>query len=390
MTYYGGERTIIKRDAALVRVATDSGIVGHGPAPASESASAQINGVIRDRLIGEDPKRIDNLRSKVLGGASGALALAFGGVEVALYDLLGKIERCPVHELLGGGARDRIRLYGSAGMYQPPESYAAEASAVAKLGFSAYKLRPALGPEDDLKTVHLIRDAVGPKVGIMVDAHTWWRMGDRSYTPKLIEQLARDMARYNITWLEEPLPPEDRSSYIRLREAGIVPIAAGEHETSLDGFMEIIGNGAVDIAQADVPHHGGYTSVKRVIRACAEHGRQFAFHNWGTLLETLASAHLGVCFPEKVVSWLEYPCFGHRGQPIMYPYPLADEILKEPLQIENGDLIIPDGPGLGIDVDESVIESYPYIPGPWSVFRLTSPPGEWAMSGDHAAKWEGK
>jgi len=215
-------------------------------------------------------------------------------------------------------------------------------------------------------------------------------MGDRSYTPQLIEQLARDMARFHITWLEEPLPPEDRPSYIRLRKAGIVPIAAGEHEASLDGFMEVIGKGAVDIAQADVPHHGGYTSVKRVIGACAEHGRQFAFHNWGTLLETLASAHLGVCFPEKVVSWLEYPCFSHRGQPIMYPYPLADEILKEPLTIENGDLIIPDGPGLGVDVDESAIERYSYIPGPWSVFRLTSPPGEWAMSGDHAAKWEEK
>jgi L-alanine-DL-glutamate epimerase-like enolase superfamily enzyme len=272
------------------------------------------------------------------------------------------------------------------------------------LGFTAYKMRPALGPEADLETVRLIRDAVGPEMGLMVDAHTWWRMGDRSYTPDGIEQLAREMAGYGLTWLEEPFPPEDRAAYVRLRKASRVPIAAGEHETSLEGFLEILGQGAVDLAQADVTHHGGYTSVQQVIRACAETppdppltkggtrggGRPFAFHHWGTALEALASAHLGVCFPAEVCAWLEYPCYRHRGQPIMYPYPLADEILREPLQIENGDLLVLDRPGLGVEVDESVIARYPYLPGPWSVFRLTSPPGEWALSGDHAAVWEEK
>jgi L-alanine-DL-glutamate epimerase-like enolase superfamily enzyme len=215
-------------------------------------------------------------------------------------------------------------------------------------------------------------------------------MGGRSYTPAQIEQLAREMAREHITWLEEPLPPEDRAAYIRLREAKIVPIAAGEHETSHAGFMEIITQGAVDIAQADVPHHGGFAAVKRVIEACAQYGRQFAFHNWGTLLECIADAHLGVCFPADVCTWLEYPCYRHRGQPIMYPYPLADEMLKAPLPIENGDLIIPAGPGLGVEIDESVIDRYPYIPGPWSTFRLHGSDQEYHLSGDHALVWEGK
>ena len=297
------------------------------------------------------------------------------------------MEGCPVHALLGGKVRDRVRLYGSAGMYQPPEAFAAEAEAVAALGFSAYKLRPASGPEADLETVRLIREALGTGFGIMVDAHTWWRMGDRSYPPERIAHLAREMAGYGIAWLEEPLPPEDREAYIRLREAGIVPIAAGEHEASPDGFMEIIRRGAVDIAQADVAHHGGYGPVKRVIEACAGHGRRFAFHNWGTVLEALVSAHLGACFSEDVCAYLEYPCFSHRGQDIMYPYPLADDILREPVSIEEGEMIIPDGPGLGTEADESVVERYPYIPGPWSTFRLISPPGEWALGGDHAERW---
>ena len=388
MAYYGGVRTIFKRDAALVRIQTDGGLTGYGPAPASEEMAEAVNSLIRDALVGADPGQTEALMARISTGASADVAL--GGVEIALYDLRGKMEGCPVSELLGGKVRDRIRLYGSAGMYQSPESYAREAAAVTALGFSAYKMRPALGPEEDLRTVRLMREAVGPEVGLCVDAHAWWRMGERSYTPAQIEQLARELAAYQLTWLEEPFPPPDRAAYIRLREAGIVPIAAGEHESSYNGFLEIISRGAVDIAQADVPHQGGFLAVKKVLAACAEYGRRFAFHNWGTLLECIADAQLGVCFPEEVCPWLEYPCYSHRGQEIMYPFPLADDILKEPLTIEKGDLILPTGPGLGVEVDESVIERYPYRPGPWSTFRLHGASEEMHLGGDHTALWNKK
>src|SRR5205814_2671385 len=139
-------------------------------------------------------------------------------VEIALYGLIGKDRGLPVSELLGGRVRDRIRLYGSAGMYMPPEAYAKEAAAVAELGFKAYKMRPALGPEQDMKAVRLMREAVGPDFDLMVDAHTWWRMGDSSYSPAAIEQLAHYMADYDICWLEEPLPPDDHAGYLALKE----------------------------------------------------------------------------------------------------------------------------------------------------------------------------
>ena len=383
MPFYGGVRTILKRDALLIKVSTDGGMVGYGSGPASASAAALINGPIRDLVCDQDPSTPPELRDQVLAGSTEELALAYSGVEIALYDLLGKMENCPVYELLGGRARDRIRLYGSAGMYQSPSAYAEEAAAIAALGFKAYKMRPALSPEEDLEAVRLMREAVGPEVGIMVDAHAWWRMGDLSYSSQQICELAGAMGGYDITWLEEPLPPEDRQAYLNLRQAVPVPLAAGEHESSLDGFLDLIHQGAVDIVQADVSHHGGYATVKRVIEACVDHGRSFAFHNWGTLLEALASAHLGVCFTAEQCAWLEYPWYSHRGQDIMYPYPLADEILREPLRMENGDLLIPDGAGLGIEIDESVIERYPYVPGPWSIFRQTSPPKEVFLSGDH-------
>ena len=390
MEYYGGIRTIFKRDAAFLKVTTDSGLTGYGPAPASHQTVDVINGVIRTALIGSDPLQIDALWSAAQQAADTDITHAFGAVEIALYDLRGKFEGCPVHELLGGAVRDRIRLYGSAGMYQPAEEYAREAAAVAALGFSAYKMRPALGPEEDLRTVELVRQAVGPDVGICLDSHVWWRMGERSYSATAIEQLARDAAPYGITWLEEPIPPEERQAYVELRQQRIVPIAAGEHEASLSGFLEIVKGGAVDIAQADASHHGGFKTVKPVLEACVEHGIEFAFHNWGTLLECICNAHLGVCFEANTCSWLEYPCYRHRGQDIMYPYQLADDLLRDPLDIRHGDLVLSDGPGLGVSVDESVVERYPFLPGPWSTFRLHGTTQELAMSADHVQKWEKK
>jgi L-alanine-DL-glutamate epimerase-like enolase superfamily enzyme len=137
----------------------------------------------------------------------------------------------------------------------------------------------------------------------------------------------------------------------------------------------------------DVCCQGGFAMGQRVFARVAEKGLRFAFHSWGTTLEVLAAAHLGICWPENVVEWLEYPCYSNSGRVGMYPFPLSDEILREPLSIEHGDLIVPKGPGLGIDIDERVIEKYPFIPGPWSFFKINSPPETVAVTGDHSVKW---
>jgi L-alanine-DL-glutamate epimerase-like enolase superfamily enzyme len=137
----------------------------------------------------------------------------------------------------------------------------------------------------------------------------------------------------------------------------------------------------------DVCCQGGFAMGNRVFEGVAKHGLRFAFHSWGTALEVLAAAHLGICWSEKVVEWLEYPCYSSKGKAGMYPFPLADEILAEPMQIENGDLIVPKGPGLGIEIDERVIAKYPFLPGPWSYFRLDSPAETVAVTGDHSMKW---
>jgi L-alanine-DL-glutamate epimerase-like enolase superfamily enzyme len=306
---------------------------------------------------------------------------------VALLDILGKSKGLPISELLGGRVRDRIRLYGSAGMYMSPEKYAEEAAAIAELGFRAYKMRPALGAEEDLRTVKLMREATGASFDLMIDAHTWWRMGDKSYSRELVERLAEQLAEYEIAWLEEPMPPDDHEAYKKLKEANYVPLASGEHEPNEPRYMDLILTAAVDYVQMDIVCQGGYPTARRLMPEIASEGLKFAFHSWGTALEVIAAAQLGICWPETIVEWLEYPCYSTATRAGMYEFPVADEILAEPLQIDTGDLIVSREPGLGVKIDERVVERYPWIPGPWSSFTLDSPKGTWHVTGDHAVRW---
>ncbi|MBT3636689.1 MAG: mandelate racemase/muconate lactonizing enzyme family protein [Opitutae bacterium] len=385
--FHGGRRTVFKRDALVVAVRGEKGLVGFGPAAASEEMAKIIVEGIAPLLVGNDlcgPAGFVSLATSKLGSETLAAA---GAVEVALYDLWGKLEGCSVTEFLGGRKQETVCCYGSAGMYQSAESYAQEAASVCELGFSAYKYRPALGPGEDLRTVELMRQAVGPDVGLCLDAHGWWRMGDKSYDASTIETLARDIAPFGITWLEEPLPLDDRAAYAELKAKEIVPIAAGEHEHDLAGFKRLVESGSVDIAQADVSHHGGFSGVAEIIRLCESNEVTFAFHNWGTALETVVDALIGSCFRRETARWLEYPQYAHRDPRVMYPFPLSDELVPDAPVPEKGELSLPEGPGLGVTVDESVFEKYPYLPGPWSIFELESPPTKLALSGDHALPW---
>ncbi len=392
LTYYGGERTILKRDAMLIRVAADNGVTGYGPGAASEHWKSRIENEIAPFLAGRAAADPDALRIRFLNRdpADAELARIYCAVEVALYDLVGKLKGLPVSELLGGRVRDRIRLYGSAGMYMPPEGYAAEAARVKEMGFPAYKMRPALGPDEDVRTVRLMREATGPDFELMIDAHTWWRMGDRSYSEETVTEIARRISEYDVTWLEEPLPPDDHDAYRRLKQLDLVPLASGEHEPGEAGFLDLIDGLSVDYVQMDVACQGGYGLGRRIFREVSLAELSFAFHCWGTDLDVLAAAQIGVCWPESVIEWLEYPCYSTAERQFMYPFPLAAGILKQPLEIVAGHLVAPQKPGLGIDVDESVIERYPWIPGPWSFFTLISPKETFAVTADHSVKWTDK
>src|ERR1700722_1042701 len=343
LPFFGGERTILKRDAMLIRIASDDGLVGYAPGPGSTRAHGIIESTVGPFLEGRKLADPDALRIQFLEGPGqdAEAAKVYSAVEVGLFDLCAKAKGVPLSEELGGRVRSRIRLYGSAGMYMSPEGYAAEAAAIADLGFQAYKMRPALGPDRDLDTVRLMRGAVGPDFDLMVDAHTWWRMGDRSYSLDTVEQLAREMAGHHIAWLEEPLPPDDHAAYLDLKEKDLVPLASGEHEPTEERYLDLILSQAVDYVQMDVCCQGGLAMGRRIIGEIEREPLRFAFHSWGTALEVVAAAHLGICWPDTVVEWLEYPCYSTATLKSMYPFPLAAEILSEPLKIDNGDLFLP-------------------------------------------------
>lgn len=380
---FGGVRTILKRDAMLIRVVTDTGLKGFAPGPAHETAARNIHEIIAPFLIGRDPTDWRTFHFE----DSLEITKTYHAVEIAVLDLVAKFEGCALSELIGGRQRDRIKLYGSAGMYMPPEGFAEEAAEIQAMGFPAYKMRPALGPEEDLRTVELMRQATGPEFGLMIDAHSWWRMGDRSYDFNTINRLAHDLAAFGPVWLEEPLPPDDHMAYRQLQSKGLITVATGEHEQEESGFLDLIDSRAADFIQMDVCCQGGYAMAGRVFEAVERAGLKFAFHSWGNNLEVLAAAHLGICWPEKVVEWLEFPCYANEGRAGMYPFPLSDQILKEPLQMENGHLIVSDKPGLGIEVNERAVDDFPWIPGPWSFFQIDSPPETVAVTGDHSVKW---
>src|SRR5258708_631677 len=239
LTYYGGAPAIPQPDALPTHVESDHRLVGYAPGEGSEKARGIIESRIAPFLEGRVLSDPDALRVHFTEslGREQEVERVYCAVEMALFDLVGKEKGLPVSELIGGRVRDRIRLYGSAGMYMAPEEYAAEAKAIAELGFRAYKMRAGIGPDKDLDTVRRMRDAAGPAFDLMVDAHTWWPLGDRNYVQSTIEKLAEQFALFNVAWLEEPLPPGDHAGYRRLKELDYIPIAICEHEPDASPYL---------------------------------------------------------------------------------------------------------------------------------------------------------
>jgi len=299
---------------------------------------------------------------------------AMSAMDIAYYDLLGKEHEAPIAELLAEATDEvpqrSIPLYASAGMYMAPEEYAAQAQAIEDLGFVGYKYRPGIGPVSDKATVDAIAAGL-ESMEFMLDAHTWWKLNDNIYSREVVDSIAEYALQSGAYWIEEPVSPTDYEGYRRLGAAGI-PLAGGESEADSDGLVALAETGAISFLQGDVRHHGGFTGCLSAIQAVSGSEIEFVPHNFGTWLGLVANAHLVAAAPE--VGLLEYPVF--EGDPIlntgsiegMYPFPLAFDILKNHLEITDGRLKLPSGPGLGVDVDLSVIDKYPHSEGSWTEF----------------------
>ncbi len=369
-TVYGGEVTIYKRDCLLVRARTNRGHTGYAAGTPSPNVAQLINRNLRAAVVGLNPGNLAALRKKVFERRPQypGLVQAFGAVEMALLDLQGRIKGCPLSELIGGRMRQRVRLCASGGVYLDAEEGAREALLWANSGFSACKLEMGCSPRQDLETVRRVRQTCPRPWGIMVDARAWWK---QRYGFDEVSRLLREMALSQLEWVEEPVPIEDFQAIRRLKEMCPIPISGGSAEPSVERWGNLACRGCLDVLQLDVLHLGGLTNCHRAIRALGSPDQRVAIGNQSTPLEAAALAQLASCFDAQWVGWMEWPDYSRDGRSGTYAFPLAEEILEHPLSIEKGELVVPDGPGLGVRVNEAVLQRYPYRTGPCSTFRAT-------------------
>jgi L-rhamnonate dehydratase len=352
------ERCDGTQDTLVVRVSTDAGLTGVGevdsaPLVAQAIIDAPVSHTIqrglREVLIGENPLEIERLwdrmyEATLFFGRRGPVIHAMSGVDIALWDLAGKVFGRPVHELLGGARRQPVRVYASSLFGATPDSTAELARCFREEGFTAVKFGWApLGCVDEATDVALVREArrgAGADMDVMIDAGCIW-------DAKTALQRARRFQEYGIYWLEEPLHPDDLEGYARLSQATEVRIAAGEEESSRHSFLELMDRGRIDVVQVDVTRCGGLTEARRI--ACLAHDRHLPVvnHSFKTGINLAASLHFVATAPTGLI--LEYP---------ITPSPLRDQLTREKFPVVNGMVALPEGPGLGVTIDEEVLNRY--------------------------------
>ncbi len=313
------------------------------------------------QLIGTDPRNIRGVKERLYlanpgWGRRGLGISVIGGIELALFDLVGKALGVPVHVLLGGATRTRLPVYASGGVDSTVEELTRELRAHVERGFRAVKVRIGRGDEQDLEVVSAARAAVGDGVRLMLDYGA-------SYLPRpnVVEmsRLARRLEAFDPFWLEEPLHPDDLAGHRRLRESTSIPIAAGENTRTVHEVRQFLDAEAVDIIQTDAIYAGGLLEQLEIGAMAAGEGVAFAPHSWGGAVGLLAAIHTCACLPGALV--VEYSQARN---------PLRDRMLVEPLRMGDGELMVPDTPGLGIELTPEVIETFPYDPAAGATLHL--------------------
>jgi D-galactarolactone cycloisomerase len=326
----------------LVELLTDEGVTGLGSIYTSRRLVEGALGVLRPFLVGAsalDPARVtETLHQETFWqGRGGAITHAISGIDIALWDLFGKVTGQPISRLLGGRYREKVRPYGSMLMTEP-DGMRARLEAGLERGFRSFKIGWGPFGRRDARTDEAIvaaaRKAVGPDVELMVDAggsEAYWLHGY-----KWALQAARMLAQYDVVWFEEPLRPDDLDGYVRLTEHAPLPIAAGEVLTRRQSFLPWLQRSAVDFIQPDVTKVGGLSEAHRIGQYADEHAIMLVPHGWNTAVGLAADLQLVAAAANA--RWVEY----------ITPAPYIDELCETPPALdEEGYLRIPDGPGLG-------------------------------------------
>lgn len=346
-------------DVLIVRIHTDEGITGIGEVTSQSyvckacfeapRSAARRHG-LTSILVGENPLDVERLWEKMYYetnryGRRGAAIHAISGADIALWDIKGKHAGKPVYELLGGPQRTTVKAYASVLFGDTPEATAKLASEFVDLGLQAAKFGWGpfgRDPQLDLEHVAAAREVLGDERELMVDAGHAWDLDTALSRAELLAPL-------KIGWLEEPLSQDDRRGYAALCAASPVPIAAGEGDVTHFDFEDLIERG-LHVVQPDVAFCGGLTVCRRVSDMCHQHGRRAVPHCFSTGVNLAASLHWVASIPD-----------GDLVEYCLRPSPLMRKLVANLPPLVDGRVPVPDRPGLGIELDEQIIEEYQVV-----------------------------
>ena len=342
----------------LVRVYTNEGIVGNGEAGlwAHHRLVYEALQDLAEYYVGQDPTRMEHhyqVVSRNTHFMGSVLSAALSAVDMALWDILGKLAGLPVYQLLGGKCRDKVRVFANVGGGTLDERAESAARSV-QAGFTALRTTPFFSgwqmdnPTRIVKTaveiVRAIRQAVGDEVDLGLEIH-------RNLGPDQAIMLAGELAPYRILYYEDPLVPESIEALEYIARHVSIPMATGERFYSLYQFRELIDRKVVSMIRADLSLAGGFTQAKK-IAALAEASLVGVFpHLMGSPVNTAAFAQFGAAIPNYV--------FQENNRVADHP---LNEVIDEPLKLEGGYVIVPDRPGIGVEVREDKLARFPYQP----------------------------
>jgi D-galactarolactone cycloisomerase len=346
------------RTAMVVEIETDDGLIGWGECYGPARITAAVVQSVAPWLIGQDPLRTEYLWQMIYArlrdhGQKGVVIEGLSGIDIALWDIKGKHFGVPVHRLLGGPLRNEVQAYAT-GLYRrksgdPPKYLAEEAAGYVADGFKAVKLKVGFGVEEDATVTRAVREAIGPGIALMVDAN-------HAYDALAAIRLGRMIEALDIGWFEEPVPPEDVAGYQAVKAALSIPIAGGECEFTRFGFRDLLVSRAIDIVQPDTCAAGGLSECKKIADMAEAFGVRYNPHVWGTGIAIAASLQLLAVLPSHTPTSLA------PIEPLLEfdrtEHPMRQAILVRPIEHVKGIVCVPDGPGLGIEVDRAALARF--------------------------------
>ena len=345
----------LRRQAAFVELTTDEGIAGYGPCSFG-SASLDLGSVatlcdntFAAALVGEDPSRIEHIWDKIYYGSilrvhgprSVGVAI-LSAIDIALWDIKGKALGVPVYQLLGGAFQDPVPCYSSSVYWDTPDGAAAQARAFVDQGFKAFKVKVGLDVENDLASLHAIREEVGPSVDMLVDAN-------QCYTRHLALRVGRELERLNVPFFEEPLSIDDVDGHAFLAEKLDVRIATGENMYTRWDFLPFLQKRALHVVQADASRCGGISEAKRIADLAGAHHVHAIPHTFSDALTLVANLHVvAACSNAPII---EYDRTYNEIQ---------EKLVTNPPLVHDSVIELPTEPGLGVAIDWDFVADHPY------------------------------